>query len=205
MLTIIAALEAALPDLGTKTQITLHLIGAHSRELEALMLFEEILHLLPALKELHCAFVGPGLPKPVGTAEKLVLDCCEDCAKAERVRSIDMFKGTYHDFIKDERYSKPDLAVALQTGHAEDEVGTWTPTIKYLVNTADHATVFTTWNGKEMREEMKIMTNLEAKFVVEGEENKWKGMRPLLEIMEEKENRIYYPHYYWYVIAGRAS
>jgi hypothetical protein len=28
------------------------------------------------------------------------------------------------------------------------------------------------------------------------------GHATMLEIMEEKENDIYYAHYYWYVIAG---
>jgi splicing suppressor protein 51 len=204
MLTIINALEAVLPDLATKTRLSLHLIGASSKELEALMLFEEILHLLPAVQELHCSFVGLELPSLIGTEEKLMLDCCEDCTSAGRKRSIDMFKGAYHDFIKTEKYSKPDLAVALQTGHAEDAVEAWTPTIQYLAKTADHATVFTSWNEREMHEEMKRLRDFSAKFVVEGEQNKWRGMRPMLEIMEEKENSIYYPHYYWYVIAGRA-
>jgi splicing suppressor protein 51 len=205
MLTIIAALEATLPDLNTKTKINLDLIGTDHMELEALMLFEEMMHLLPALKILHCSFVGLELPKPVGTDEKLVLDCCEDCTKAGRTRSIDMFKGAYHDFINIEKYSKPDLAVALQTGHADSDVEAWTPTIKYLAKIANHATVFTTWNEKEMQDETKILKNLDTKFVVEGEENKWRGMRPMLEIMEEKEKSIYYHHYYWYIIAGQGS
>jgi splicing suppressor protein 51 len=204
ILTIIAALEAVLPVLGSETHLNLHFIGADSTELESLMLFEEMLHLLPALKELHCSFVGLDLPKPVGTDEKLMLDSCEDCTKAGRTRSIDMFKGAYHDFIKTEKYSKPDLAVALQSGHAQSDMDDWMPTIKHLANSADHATVFTTWNEKEMRDEVKVLKELDAKFVVEGEENKWKGLRPLLEIMEEKENSIYYPHYHWYVIGGHA-
>jgi mitochondrial splicing suppressor protein 51 len=204
MLTILAALEAILPDLSTKTQINLHLIGADSKEFEALMLFEEILHLLPALQELHCSFAGLQLPKPERADDKIMLNCCEDCTKAGRTPSIDMFKGAYHDFIKTEKYTTPDLAVALQTGHAEEVVKEWAPTIKYLLMTADHPTVFTSWNEKEMREETNILKGLGAKFVVDGEENKWRGMRPMLEAAEEKENSMYYPHYYWYVIAGRA-
>lgn len=89
MLTIIAALEAIFRErLATVTSLNLHLIGADSVELEALMLFEEILHLLPALKILDCSFVGLDLPKPIGTEEKLMLDCCNDCARAGRTRSI---------------------------------------------------------------------------------------------------------------------
>jgi splicing suppressor protein 51 len=194
MLAILAALETVLPGLSTKTQINLHLIGTSSKELEALM-FEEILHLLQALQKLHCSFVGLDLPNLIGVDEKLMLDCCEDCTNAARARSVDMSRGVYHDFIKIEKYTRPDLAVALQSGHAEESVEDWKPTIKYLAKTADHATLFTSWNDKEMRE-TKILQDLDAKFVIEGEHNKWRGMRPLLEIMEAKENSIYYAHYY---------
>jgi mitochondrial splicing suppressor protein 51 len=205
MLTIIAALEAVFPGLGEKTTLNLHFIGANSVELDALMLFEEFLHLLPALKTVDCSFVGLGLPKPIGTDERLTLHCCDDCTSAGRTRTMDMFKGAYHDFIKSDKCNKPDLAVALQTGHAEEEVESWTPTIKYLANEADYATVFTTWNEREVREEVEVLEKLGARFVVKGEKNKWQGMRPMLEIMEEKENDIYFAHYYWYVIAGKSA
>jgi splicing suppressor protein 51 len=89
MLTIIGALEAIFREqLATITSLNLHLIGADSVELDALMLFEEILHLLPALKTLDCSFVGLDLPKPIGTDEKLTLDCCDECTRAGRTRSI---------------------------------------------------------------------------------------------------------------------
>jgi mitochondrial splicing suppressor protein 51 len=102
-------------------------------------------------------------------------------------------------------YSKPDLAIALQSGHAEAEVEAWTPTIEFLAKTATHATVFTTWNEKEMRDEVKVLEKLGTKFLVEGQENKWRGMRPMLEIMEEEENDTYYANYCWYVIAGQTK
>jgi len=78
----------------------------------------------------------------------------------------------------------------------------WTPTIKYLVS-ADHCTVFTTFNEKEMMEETEILKRLGARFLVQGEKNKWKGMKPMLEVMEEIENSVYYNNQYWYVVAGR--
>lgn len=58
MLTIIAALESVFENLPTKKTLNLHIIGATSRELNSLMIFEEIMHLLPSLEKLHCSFVG---------------------------------------------------------------------------------------------------------------------------------------------------
>jgi splicing suppressor protein 51 len=202
ILTIIAALEAVFPDIGTRATITLHLIGATGKELDALMLFEEMLHLLPSLQKLHCAFVGLEMPTPGNPGEKLVLDCCPDCVKAGRARSMEMWKGAYHDYIKTDPYFKPDLAVAFHTGHSQEMMEEWAPTIKYLVN-ADHCTLFTTFNEKEMMEETGILKGLGAKFLVQGEKNKWKGMKAMLEVMEEVENSVYYNNQYWYVVASR--
>ena len=56
-----------------------------------------------------------------------------------------------------------------------------------------------------MRDEVQVLQTLGAKFLIEGQQNKWRGMRPMLEMMEEKENDIYYAHHYWYVIAGKSS
>jgi splicing suppressor protein 51 len=197
ILTIIAALEAVFSDLSTKSTINLHLIGATGKELDALMLFEEMLHLLPLLDELHCAFVGLEMPTPQNLGETLVLDCCPGCTEAGRIRSVEMWKGAYHDYIKTGNYSKPDLAVAFHTGHSQEMIEEWTPTIKYLVN-ADHCTVFTTFNEKEMMEETEILKGLGARFLVRGEKNKWKGMKPMLEVIEEIENSVYYNNQYWY-------
>ena len=55
-------------------------------------LFEEILHLLPSLKTLDCSFIGLELPWEIGSSEKLILDCCADCTKAGRTRSIYMYE-----------------------------------------------------------------------------------------------------------------
>ena len=106
---------------------------------------------MPSLATLDYSFVGLELPKPIDSGEKLMLDCCDECTKAGRTRSIYMFvtpssfimiepsvvdfvsrfKGTYHDFVKSAKCTKPDLTIASQSGHADEAVEDWTPTIKY--------------------------------------------------------------------------
>jgi mitochondrial splicing suppressor protein 51 len=90
MLTIIAALEAVFLDLATKISLYLHLIGVSTGELDVLMLFEEVLHLLPAVKSVDCSSVRIERPRPIHNNEWLTLDCCEDCTSAGRTRSIYM-------------------------------------------------------------------------------------------------------------------
>jgi len=52
---------------------------------------------------------------------------------------------------------------------------------------------------------MYVLNDLRARFLVRGEENKWRGMGPMLEVMEEKENSVYFTNHYWYVLAGQSS
>jgi splicing suppressor protein 51 len=117
---------------------------------------------------------------------------------------MEMWKGTYHDYVKTEHYKKPDLAVALHTGHTFEEEESWAPTIKHLLE-SDHATVFTAYNEAEMLDETKRLRELDASFIVDGQKNKWKGMRPMLDPLEEVENIAYYQNQYWYIVAGDGS
>ncbi|KAK0124694.1 hypothetical protein ONS95_009638 [Cadophora gregata] len=202
ILTIIAALEAVFSDLANKKSITLHIIGATAKELDALMLFEEILHLLPNLKSLHCSFIGPQLPMPIDGGRKTDLDCCPPCTNAARTRSMSMFKGPYHDYTQDPTFSLPDLGVVFHSGHSQEAQEEWRPSIEYLV-TAEFPTVFTTFNEKEMREETEGLRGKGAGFVKEGERNRWMGERPLLDPLEEVEGSVYNNNQYWYIISGK--
>ncbi|KAG4442322.1 hypothetical protein IFR05_002173 [Cadophora sp. M221] len=202
ILTIIAALEAILPDLANKESITLHIIGATAKELDALMLFEEMLHLLPELRSLHCSFVGPQLPTPTDGVERIELDCCPPCKNARRARSMSMFKGTYYEYAKDAAFEKPDLGVVFHSGHSQEAQELWRPSIEMLVS-AGYPTVFTTFNEKEMREETEGLRKIGAAFLKEGERNKWMGLRPLLDPLEEVELNVFNNNQYWYIISGK--
>ncbi|PVH76914.1 hypothetical protein DL98DRAFT_574081 [Cadophora sp. DSE1049] len=202
ILTIIAALGVVFPDLANKESITLHLIGATAKELDALMLFEEILHLLPSFKSFHCAFIGPQLPTPVDGGRKMDLDCCPPCTNAKRGRSVSMFKGPYHEYIKDAVFSPPDLGVVFHSGHSQEAQEQWRPSIEYLMG-AGFPTVFTTFNEKEMREETEGLRGNGAMFVREGERNRWMGLRSLLDPLEEVEASVYNNNQYWYIISGK--
>jgi splicing suppressor protein 51 len=203
-MTIIAALEAVFSDISTRQTINIHLIGATAAELDCLMSFEEILHLLPSMQEIHCSFVGIELPRITDGNGRILFDCCPRCVAAKRKRSLEMWRGAYHDYIKTDMYVKPDLAVAFHTGHTMEAVKEWKPTIDHLVD-AEHCTLFTTFNEDELLEEMEAMKKLGAIFIREGEKNKWKGMKPHLEGMEVEEDMVYYYNQYWYIVAGRRA
>jgi splicing suppressor protein 51 len=203
-LTVLAALEAVFPVLSIRETVKLHFMGAATRELTSLVVFEGLLHLLPSLKQLELTFVGLGLPAKQSTeSDFATLDCCPECTSKGRTRSLRLWKGAYHDYIKKGVYGKPDLAVAFHTGFSREMQMEWLPTIKHVA-TAPHPTLFTPYNDSELREEIEILENLGARLSKAGGLNKWRGMTPVLDVAAEKPNKAYFSNYYWYIVAGGA-
>jgi splicing suppressor protein 51 len=169
-LTLIAALEEIIPDIGTRSTINLHFIGAAGAELTSVPAFEELLHILPSLVALQLSFVGLNTE-----ARKLhTIHCCAMCTKMGRSISIAAWRDPYHAYIGSEFYKTPDLAAAFHSGFAVDEQTNWDPTIKYIAH-APHPTLFTAAKYFEIQEEMEIWKNLGTTFVRSAEVNKWKG------------------------------
>jgi len=57
-LTLIAALEAIIPNISTRGSINFHIIGAAGAEFASVPTFKQLLHLLPSLIALQLSFVG---------------------------------------------------------------------------------------------------------------------------------------------------
>ena len=151
-LTLIAALEAVIPNVSTRSSINIHLIGvgADGVELASIPAFEEVLHFLPSLKALNLAFVGPNVFESAET-----LQCCAACTKMERRISITTWRGPYHAYVDTKFYKPPDLAAAFQSGFAVDEQADWFPTSKYLAH-APHPTLFTAGRYLKLRKRWKF-------------------------------------------------
>jgi len=152
-LTIIAALEELFPDLSTRETIKFHLICTSSREVTSLMIFEELLHLLPSLESVELTCVGLDVSvKSSGGLTSMKMDCCPKRSSGGRTRSLDLWTGSYHDYIKTDFYQKPDLAVVFHTGLSQEMETQWFPTLKHLA-AASHPTLFTSYNKTGMGQE----------------------------------------------------
>ena len=198
-LTLIATLEAVIPNVSTRSSINIHLIGvgADGVELASIPAFEEVLHFLPSLKALNLAFVGPNVFESAET-----LQCCAACTKMERRISITTWRGPYHAYVDTKFYKPPDLAAAFQSGFAVDEQADWFPTSKYLAH-APHPTLFTAGRYPEIKKEMEVWENLGAEFAKDAEVNRWKGMSPWLCVCGDKPNEVTYQNYWWYILKQR--
>lgn len=113
-----------------------------------------------------------------------------------------MFKGSYTDYMRAQQvFRAPDMAVLFHTGHSQEAVEEWKPTVRYLAH-APFPSLFTSYNRKEMEEETAGLKAQGTRFVVEGVENRWRGLRPLLEVAEEREGATFFMNGFWYVVAA---
>ncbi|CAI6246375.1 unnamed protein product [Periconia digitata] len=206
-LTIMAALE----DIAcNKAHLNIHIVGATGREVTALGNFEELFHLNPAYKALHITAIGPGLNFKAETSQsalipKTEVNPCSACKADGRKRTISIYKGLYHDFMTIPEYEKPDLVVMFNSGWADgdDAVSDWAPTIETVLE-ADLPAVFTTYNKQEADHECRKLKEMGAKFVVPVGANKWSGLMPTPEFIDE-EYDLWFQNAYRYVIQGRDS
>ena len=203
-LTIVQALEDIKWD---KPHLNIHILGATDRELVLLANFEEIMHLIPSVRGLHITAVGPELPGPSKNGGLILarqdLQCCPHCKAGGRERSISLYQGVYHNFAKDSKFEKPDLIVLFNSSwvNGDDAKSNWEPTIKLLVEDNVPA-LFTTYNAGEAQNEQQRLKELGANFVVGVEANRWRGMVPTPEFIDE-EYGMWYNNAYRYIIDGK--
>lgn len=203
-LTILQALE----DLKWNgSHLNIHILGATERELVLLANFEEMLHLVPSLRELHITAVGPQVPGP-SQNEGLILsrqdlECCPQCKANGRKRSLSLYQGVYHDFVEHSNFAQADLIVLFNSGWADGDDATshWEPTIKLLIGQNVPA-LFTTHNHDEVKNEQRRMKIGGVKFVTEVRENKWRSLVPTPEFIGE-EHGMWYNNAYSYVVRGK--
>lgn len=202
-LTIVSALEDLNLD---QPHLNIHMLGVTDRELAGLANFEELLHLVPGIQSLHITAVGPAIPGPSeGTVlSKQNLDCCPPCKVDGRQRSLSLYKGVYHDFAQSAAFEKPDLIVMFNSGwiDGDDAKSHWASTIKKLVEDNVPA-LFTTYNSGEAQHEQEKLRAMGANFVTKVGENKWKGLVPTPEFIDE-EYGMWYNNAYRYVVQGKA-
>lgn len=205
-MTIIAALEDTMPDLQSRTTLSIHLVGASSRELGDIVLFEELLHLLPNLQHIEVVLAGPESPGEEGDgnagSELVEMDCCATCTSRGRTRTCRLFRGVYDAFGSSPVFTKPDLAVLFHSGRSQKEVESWKPTTRFLID-QEILTLCTTYTEREAVEETEELDELGVKLLVRPEVNKWKAMVPIPKWWEGKEHDVFYVNFYRYVFQGR--
>ncbi|KAF7357344.1 MYND-type domain-containing protein [Mycena sanguinolenta] len=133
-MTILYALCKLSGDEWTRKQmLTVHIVGASSREFFCGRVFEEILHRTPQVKTLKIVMCGPEAPNH----NTLNPEICSDCIKRGRSYVLEFIPEAYHDFVRKQGsdFKHPDLCIGFNSGANYSRVCgyTWPATFKVLV------------------------------------------------------------------------
>ncbi|KAJ7620230.1 hypothetical protein FB45DRAFT_929761 [Roridomyces roridus] len=204
LLTVIAGLEASIPQLATRRSLEIHFVAAASHEVSARAITEEFLHHLPALRELTIHFVGPEARLPVGMQQSSPNLACEECKSGGATRRWALHTMEYHRFLAANPGRRPDLIVGLNTGFSEVAVASWAPTMDAIC-ALGVPVVFTAYSLPEARMEAGLLRGRGCSFIVDVEENKWRGVIPRVNkgIKYTQGILALYSSFYWYVFRGR--
>ncbi|KAJ6595070.1 hypothetical protein DFH09DRAFT_974239 [Mycena vulgaris] len=161
-MTAVYALECLNDDLAwtRKDTLTIHVIGAQSKELWNAICFENILHQLPGVKTVKVVLCGVMLESHLGSDMRggpYDLNCYlrvkfpRDCTRRGRARFNEYYDVHYHDLPQKlgPRFTVPDLAIAFDSGASEPQfAAAWKRTIAFLV-AREIPSVFATYTQEE--------------------------------------------------------
>ncbi|KAG5643863.1 hypothetical protein DXG03_009547 [Asterophora parasitica] len=162
-MTILWALEHLNDDESwtRKNTLTIHLLGAYEIEVMNAQTFEEILHRLPDVNNLKLVLCGPELVNITSARERnqeINMETCPNCSRDRRKRVHQLFPQPYHDMARGQgnKFVKPDLAIAFNSGSSQQAVESWKETIAFLSKN-EIPTVFTAYNREEAEVEAQLL------------------------------------------------
>ncbi|KAJ7272546.1 hypothetical protein B0H12DRAFT_1319779 [Mycena haematopus] len=203
-LTVIAGLEAAIPNIATRKALEIHFVAAGSRELCVSGMTEDILHHFPSLKTLSIHYVGPEASTLRPPSPPQFNRACAECKGRGSHRSWTLHAMEYHQFLKANPGERADIIVGLNTGWSEVDVMSWASTIK-AVCALKIPVLFTAYSELEALREKMFLQTQRVEFLVDVQENKWRGVIPIVNkgIRNSQGILASYSSYYWYVFRGQ--
>ena len=122
---------------GRALDLEVHVVGAEpGAEYPPSSAWEEVQHLLPAVRELRVAFVGPGVPLSDEEPQRqwLAVEPCDACAAQGRARKELVATALYHEFCVGDEYTRPDLVLVCNPAVGGAEQQEWFPTLDLLAH-----------------------------------------------------------------------
>ncbi|KAJ7717519.1 hypothetical protein B0H14DRAFT_3521949 [Mycena olivaceomarginata] len=172
-MTILYGLEELNDDNGwtRKHTLTVHILGADTRELSCAGVFEEILHRTPEVKTLKLVMCGPDVPRRNSLDHKI----CPACMvlgrsyvieyAAESVLATLLLLGFTQCILQRiprlrgktrQQVREPDLCIGFNSGAGQHTNYTWPTTFKLLVE-RKLPSVFTAYNREEAEDDAAML------------------------------------------------
>ncbi|KAJ7743443.1 hypothetical protein DFH07DRAFT_835518 [Mycena maculata] len=145
-----------------KHTLTIHILGAATREITGSVVFEEILHRLPQVKTLKLLLCG--LEMAGGRVPRVFpMDTCPVCTAQGRKRVHEHVSDTYHAYVQAQgtKFETPDLCIAFNSGASQESTHSWPATFKLLVD-RKMPSVFTAFNREEAKAEAALLRSAGA-------------------------------------------
>ncbi|KAF7368233.1 Zinc finger mynd domain-containing protein 17 [Mycena venus] len=97
-----------------KQRLTVHILGASTKEVSCRRVFEEILHRTPEVKTLKLIMCGPEVPRRDSLEQKI----CPDCMALGRSYVLEYAADPYHEFVEKQgnKFENPDFCVGFNSG-----------------------------------------------------------------------------------------
>ena len=203
-----------LSDFGTKTSLTIHIVGANVYEIIGIIKWEYLAHRLPALKTLQLVFVGPELEQEDDSDEGgETVGQCDECAAAGRTVTVRTSALPYqvyrHRQHGAEHGGSPDLVLVQNCGFHEHEVGSreweegWAGGLPALLHPGGAPVIFTSYTRGEAEADLaRLLEHCghEVEVVVSCRENVMRSHRPIRDWEMDGDNDLFYSNQFINVV-----
>eukprot|EP00698_Gefionella_okellyi_P007938 TRINITY_DN1944_c0_g1_i2.p2 TRINITY_DN1944_c0_g1~~TRINITY_DN1944_c0_g1_i2.p2 ORF type:complete len:205 (-),score=49.55 TRINITY_DN1944_c0_g1_i2:25-639(-) len=181
-MTLLYLLQECDPEVFTRQSLAVELIGADmTSEMESfgrLNKFEEMLHMLPALRELHITLIGPSLDEQLDLSSTL----CGSCQSSGRRLQYTAHRVVYEEYIRSgKQQHAPDVCMAFNCGIHEfwgTRQDTWSETVRLLCARSGLLIGFTSYNPGEAKGDVAVFESRGARVVMKPRANPFKALQP---------------------------
>ncbi|KAK7070958.1 hypothetical protein SK128_008477 [Halocaridina rubra] len=197
-------------------QLTIHVVGAESRELLDMIRWEYILHRLPALSKLHVSFIGPkifsdldgnGGPEPDYLFDDGMEMRCDDCRKQEKVCVYDMCRMLYEDYLNQDYCTKADAIIVFNCGFHEYEGSddnTWPKSLSCMISDTSIPLIYTSYTKTEANKDLEALQKIGSISVtLLTQENPFKSLKPIRDSSRNDDRPLFYINQYITGINGQ--
>lgn len=150
-----------------KNEVIIHVVGCGLLETASLKSWETIFRVHEQIKNLNVYFIGPETSE---TDDELNGD----------ILKFHFVQDLYHDFVKTDRYRKPDVICCFNCGFHEYEGSdsdTWAETLPLLVD-KNPPLILTSFTEDEADRDLNKLKNINQNLWIKKSENPYSSLRP---------------------------
>lgn len=194
-------------NFGTKTSLTVHIVGANVCEMIGIIKWEYLAHRLPSLTTLSLIFVGPELEQEDDSDTSV--GQCEECTALGRTITHQMFSKTYQEFRKFNSSSEPDLVIVQNCGFHEYDVESreweegWSGLGTLLYPDSKSPVIFTSYTKGEAEADMARFLehcDTDVDILINCQQNVMRSHRPIRDWEMDDDKDVFYSNQYINVV-----